>query len=628
MLQSIRDNSQGIIAKVIVGLIAVTFALFGVESLVSLSSGSSAPATVNGVEISEQQLYQGVELQRRQLLAQMGENADPALLDDNLIRGMVLESLIEQSVLVQAAEDEGLAFSDRMIDQLIVSTPGFQQEGKFSREQFELALRSAGFTPLTYRQLLRQEKLIEQQRAAYQLSAFALDFEVDQVVALDRQTRDLRYFTLPAAQVREGLEITDEALSAHYEQTRSQYMTEEQLVLEYLLLSKDDLAAEVDVTEDELQQQYQALLDSFAAEELRQGAHILVEINETRDEAAAKARAEALAARLRNGEAFAALAQAESDDLGSAESGGDLGLSGKGVFVPEFEEALYTLNKGEVSAPVRTEFGYHLIKLLDLQVSEPPSFAEAQPGLAQELRNEKAEGLYVERLEQLADISFSAGDLAEPADTLGLAIQTTAPFGREGGADRVSSNLKVLREAFSAELLSEPVNSTPIELDSANAVVIRVKQHLPPRAQTLSEVQEQLRSELLAAETARQLEQQAAALLTRLQQGEAVTAVAGEYPVSEVKGMARNQAGVPPALRSEAFRMPRPAAGASSYGVVALQDGSRALVLLDAVTDGSSADLSAEDRKNMGLILGSQAGQTDYRGFAAARNDAAEIERL
>lgn len=480
MLQTIRENSQSIVAKVIVGLIVVTFALFGVESLVSLTAGSNAPATVNGEEIAERQLLQGVELQRRQLLNQMGENADPALLDDALISNMVLDGLIEQTVLTQAAAGEGQLFSDRMIDQMLVSTPAFQVDGKFDRAQFEAMLRNAGFTPLTYREALRKEKLIEQQRSAYLLSSFALENELERVIALDQQARDLEYFLLSASTLKDTLQVSDEAVQEYFNQHRADYKTEEQVVIEYLVLDKAQMLDGIEVSEAELDSAYQALLAGFKGEEQRNASHILVEISDERDQAAALACANTLAARIAAGESFAAVAQAESDDIGSAEAGGELGFNGRGVFVPEFEDALFALEVGTVSQPVETEFGYHLIMVQEVQTTEAPSFAEVKADLKADLLRQKVEGVYVGQLERLADLTFSAGDLVEPSQALGLKIQESAPFGRTGGDDDVTSNNRVISAAYSDELLKERLNSTPVELDSSRSVVIRIKQHMLP----------------------------------------------------------------------------------------------------------------------------------------------------
>ncbi|MBY4675274.1 SurA N-terminal domain-containing protein [Marinobacterium arenosum] len=627
MLQSIRDNSQSIVAKVIVGLIVVTFALFGVESLVSLTGGSNAPATVNGEEIGERELLQGVELQRRQLLAQMGENADPSLLEDDAIREGVLDGLIEQAVLVQSAQNQDMRISDQLIDQLIVGTPDFQLDGKFDRQQFEALLRNAGLTPLTYRALLRKEKLIEQERLGYMMSAFTLPGEAQQVVELDRQTRDLSYFVLPAEPVKATIEISDEELAAEYDKRRGSLMTDEQVVVDYLLLERESLESEVSVTDDELQTQYQTLLENFSAEEQRHAAHILVEVGDQRDDAAAKARAEELLARLQAGEDFATLAQAESDDIGSAEAGGDLGVNGKGVFVPEFEEALYALtDTGSLSEPVRTDFGYHIIKLIDVKQLQAPSFAETEERLRAELVREKSEAIYVEQRERLADISFSSADLAEPAEVLGLTIQQSAPFGRNGGADSITANPKVIKAAFGDEVLKDRVNSVLIDLDNSRAVVLHLKEHRQPRTRTLDEVAEQLRAELVESRAREQLKAMAQEKLAALRAGATMAEQAGELELVSREGVQRATRDLPLEVRTELFRMAQPENGAS-YASVPMFDGSYAVIALEQVAVADS-ELSDDERRSIQRVLASGRGQADYRAMLEQLKSEAEIERL
>ncbi|MDI3326018.1 SurA N-terminal domain-containing protein [Pontibacterium granulatum] len=628
MLQTIRNNSQSIIAKVIVGLIVVTFALFGVESLVSLTSGSNAPATVNGEEISERQLLQGVELQRRQLLNQMGENADPTLLDDNVISKMVLDGLIEQAVLTQAADSQGLIFSDRMIDQLLVNTPSFQIDGAFDRAQFEAVLRNAGLTPMMYRDLVRKEKLVEQMRTGYLLSAFALDSELDSVVALDQQKRDLSYFTLNADKVAAEIEISDDEARGFYDANRGNYKTEEQVVIEYLLLDKVKMLDEVEVSDDEVQQQYQALAENFEGQEERKASHILIEISDERSADDAEAKAAAIAQRIAAGEDFAELAKTESDDLGSAESGGDLGYNAKGLFVPEFEDALFAMEKGQVSEPVLTDFGYHIIKLVDIQTTEPPSFEEAQNDIKYDLLREKAEGVYVERLERLADLSFSSGDLVEPSETLGMEIITSEPFSRLGGDDDVTGNNRVVAAAFTEELLKEGVNSTPIELDASRSVVVRVKEHKLPREQSYDEVAEEVKSQLLNDRIAKALDEKVEDILAALNAGETLASLADGAEVSSLEAVGRGQRDLPPEVLQQAFKVPHPADGDVSYASTTLGDGGRAIIAISGVEQGGVESLSDDERKAMQSVLGSRKGQYDYQDLVVELNASAEIERL
>ena len=627
MLQSIRDNSQSIVAKVIVGLIIVTFALFGVESLVSLSAGSNAPATVNGEEITEQELYQATELQRRQLLSQMGENADPALLDENLIRGMVLESLIQQKSLLLSAQEQKLLISDRMIDQLIVNTPDFQIDGKFNPAQFEAVLRNAGFSPMMYRDLVKKEKLLEQQRIAYELSAFAVPSELERIVELDRQTRNARYVVLPKAEIEKAVGVSDDEIKARYEQDKANLTTEEQVVVEYVVLNKNDLRDGVSVSEEEINGAYDQMLATFQAEEQRHSAHILIEVSDTQDDAAALAKITALKQRIDAGETFDAVAKSDSEDLGSAETGGDLGVNGKGVFATAFEDALFSMNKGEVSEPVRTEFGYHLIKLLDISSKEAPTLAQVREQLTDDLVSQKVEAVYVEKLETLADVSFSSGDLVEPSEVLGLTILTSAPFDRSGGEVDITRNAKVISAAFSQEQIKEGLNSAPIELDRERTVVVRVKEHFEPRSQTLEEVADSLKeiikTEKVLAAVKADAEQRKADLLA----GKPVDVVAAGLTVESVEAASRAAVELPAEVRSLMFAMPHPTQGQPSIDITDLADGGMALVLLDKVNT-EAVELSEEEKRSMGGFLSNRIGQQDYQAFVDRLKNTAVIEKL
>lgn len=626
MLQNIRDNSKGIVAKIIVGLIAVTFALFGVESLVSLTSGSNAPATVNGEEISERDVLQGADLQRRQLLAQMGPDADPALLDDSLIRKAVLDGLIEQEVLVQSARSQGITISDQNLDQLIITTPDFQVDGRFDRQQYEAMLRNAGYSPLMYKELLRKEKLQEQVRAAYMLSAFALPGETEQIIALDRQTRDIAYLQISLDDYLPGVQLSAADVAAYYDEHRAAFMTEEQVTLEYLLLNKADLLGDVSVDDAELQTQFDQRLAAFSAEEQRSVSHIMVEVSDAVSDEAALAKAQDLATQLKGGAEFAVLAQTESDDPGSAAAGGELGVYQSGMLDGPFEEAVLSLAEGEVSAPVRTEFGYHLIKVTAIKATEPPVFAELKEQLIAEQLENKVERLYVEKLEQLADLTFSAGDLQEPAEELQLKIQTLEALGRNGGEDDLSSNAKVLRAAFSSELITEGVNSAPIELDSGRTIVLRVKEHIRPRQQSQDEVAEMITARLTQERAGQALQLELDNQLQQLKQGAERVAVKGvDWTVVDNAG--RADRAVPFEVLRAAFKLAHPTEPAS-YASVTLADGSRALIAVTAVNTPDLAALPEQERKAMQTVLGQRLGQFDYQAVVKARKAAAEIERL
>ncbi|MDO6469627.1 SurA N-terminal domain-containing protein [Neptunomonas phycophila] len=625
MLQSIRDNSQGIVAKVIVGLIVVTFALFGVESLVSLTAGSNAPASVNGEEITEQELYQATQIQRRQLLSQMGENANPALLDENVISGMVLESLIEQKALLISAQDKGLYVSDRMLDQMIIETPDFQIDGKFNSDQFQAVLRNAGLTPLMYRDLMRKERILAQEANAYQLSSFVVPAQLKQVVDLETQTRSGNYFTMPLDIEAAKVAVTDDEIKARYDQERSSLTTPEQVVIEYIVLDKQAMRDAITVTDEELQSEYQQRQASFAPQNERHVAHILVEISPDQDDEAALAKAESIKSQLDQGAAFDELAKAESDDIGSAQSGGDLGNVTTGMLSEPFDNAMLALKPGDVSEPVRTEFGYHIIKLISETESTMPSFEELKRSLEDDIVTRKVESEYVEGLEQLADTTYSAGDLAEPSEVMGLPIKVSAPFDRSGGADVFTSNAQVIEAAFADEQLNEGLNSTPIEIDQDRTMVLRVKDHFEPRELSLEEVSDQLRDQIAYDNASKALNEKADSKLAALNSGTSLSMAADDAQVNALESLSRSASSAPAEVVGKLFAMPHPD-GAPTASKAVLADGSVAVIQLTAVTQSEAAE--NEDTLNaMGQYLASMKGQEAYKMVAKSVTDSAEIER-
>ena len=622
MLQTIRENSQGIIAKVIVGLIIVTFALFGVESLIGLANSEKAPAEVNGADVSVVDLQRGVELQRRQLLARMGEDADPAAIDENLLRRQVLDALINQEIRLQSAEGQGLYLSENMIDQMIVATPDFQIDGRFDSNQFESTLRTVGLTPLMYREILRKEQLIGQERKAYELSAFATPAQVKQLLALDRQTRDIAWARLSRAEVSEQLEITEADLKSRYEDNQARFMTAPQVVLSYVELHQGDFSDPDKVSDADVRSAYEQELVRFETNEERDAAHIMLEVGEA-GEAAARDQANALRERILKGElSFAEAAQEFSVDPSSAAQGGELGYNARDVFEGPFEDALFSLQPGEISEPVRSEFGYHLIKLNDIRATEAPTFEARAMALRIELAEEQAEAAYVEALERLADLSFSSADLVEPARELGLDVRQTEAFGESGGTTELTQNAKVLRAAFSPELQDEQLNSTPLELSREHAVVVRVHEQIPARQLAFEEVKAQLESELRQERSTEMLNERADEMLAALRKGEA----AG-LDWTEVKAMAREAAGAPLAVNRFAFEMARPTDNSAVYGQVQLNNGDLALVQLNAVNEANLDEVDEETMRQLEGFIARRAGQLAYQARLEAMQDAAEVVR-
>ncbi len=619
MLQNIRDNSQGWIAKTIIGIIVMLLALTGFEAIFNAASNNQNAAEVNGEEISRYDLDQAMNMQRRQLAQQLGQDFDASLLDDRLLRDSALGSLIDRMLLLQSAKNANFAFSSEALDQLILQTPEFQVDGAFSAARFDQVIQQMGYSRLQFRQLLEQEMLIGQLRAGISGTGFVTDQQVDNFARLEMQTRDFATLTLPAQQ--EAIEVGDEQIKEYYEANADRFRTPEQVIVEYVELKKESFFDQVEVSDEELQELYQKQIANLA--EQRRAAHILIETGGELSDDEAKAKIDEIATRVKNGDDFAAVAKEASQDPGSANEGGDLGFAGPGVYDPAFEDALYALNEGEVSAPVKSEFGWHIIKLLGVQSPEVPAFESLKPQLVRELKAQQVEQRFVETSKQLEDSAFEASDLAQPAQELGLMVQTTEAFGRDGG-EGITSNRQVIQAAFSDEVLVDGANSSVIELDPDTSIALRVKEHLKPAAIPLADVREDIVQQLqrsLAAEAARAKGEQLLADLRKGQQPDD-----GQWQA--VEAATRSQEGVAPALLQAVFRMPRPEQqDKPSYSGVALSNGDYAVVRLNGVNEPEAA-LTDEEKLNYRRFLASRVGQQDFAAFRQKLQAEAEIERF
>jgi peptidyl-prolyl cis-trans isomerase D len=625
MLQNIRDNSQGWIAKTIIGIIVALLALTGVDAIFTSTSNSQNAADVNGEKITSTELSQAVEMQRRQLLQQLGRDFDASLLDEKLLREAALNGLVERTLLLGSAKDAQFAFSSQALDQLILKTPEFQVDGQFSAERFDQVIRQMGYSRLQFRQMLEQEMLIGQLRAGLANSGFVTDAQVQAFAALEKQTRDFATLTLKAD--LDAVTLSDDDIKAYYNAQASQFMSPEQVVLEYVELKKDAFFDQVEVTDEALQAAYQSEIANLA--EQRRAAHILVEVNDTLNDDQAQAKLLEVKKRLDQGEDFAALAKEFSDDSGSAGEGGDLGFAGPGVYDPAFEEALYALSEKAVSAPVRSEFGWHLIKLLGVQAPEVPTFASLEEKLQHDLKARQVEQRFVEVSKDLEDSAFEASDLAQPAQELGLQVKTTEAFGRQGGTEGVSANRQVIQAAFSDEVLEDGSNSSVIELDPNTVIVVRVKEHNKPEQLPLEQVADSIRAQLIKVRASEAVKAKAEEQLAALRDGQTPVAQAdAQQAWNVIEAATRSQEGVEPAVLQALFRMPKPeTTDKPTFAGVSLNNGDYVLIRLNGVSQPEQA-LSDEDKAMYSRFLASRVGQQDFAAFRKQLEEKADIERF
>ncbi|WP_426149515.1 SurA N-terminal domain-containing protein [Pseudomonas sp. DC3000-4b1] len=623
MLQNIRDNSQGWIAKTIIGVIVVLMALTGFDAIFRATSHSQDAAKVNGDTITQAELGQAVETQRRQLMEQLGRDYDPSLLDEKMLREAALKGLVDRKLLLQGARDAGFAFSEQAVDQQILLAPQFQQDGKFSAERFDQYIRQLGFSRLQFRQVLAEEMLITQMRAGLAASSFVTDDQVSAYARLNKQTRDFASLTLKADP--SAIKVSDGDVKAYYDAHAKEFMSPDQVVIDYIELKKSAFFDQVKVSDADLQAQYQRAIGNLA--EQRRAAHILVEVNDKVSDEQAKARITEIQQRLTKGEDFAKVAKETSQDPGSAANGGDLGYAGKGVYDEAFEGALYALKPDEVSQPVRTQFGYHLIKLLGVEAPQVPTFASMKDKLTQELKSSQVEQRYVEASKKLEDSAFEASDLGQPAQDLGLTVQTSEPFGREGGPQGITANRAVVQAAFSPEVLEEGANSSAIELDPDTTVVVRVKEHRKPTQLALEAVANPIRQELARERAAEAVKTQGDALVASLRDGKAApTAPQNGQTWKTVEAANRTQDGIDPVVLNAVFQMPKPAdKGKPTFGSVALRDGSLVVLRLNGVNEGAAP--TDEEKATFRRALASRQGQMDFAAYRALLQEKAEVKR-
>lgn len=622
MLQNIRDNSTGWISKSIIGLIVVLFAFTGFDAILGSTSNSNNAAKVNGEEITLDALAEAKNLQRRQLLQQFGKDFDASLIDDALLSEAALKGLISRKLLVQAADQSGFAFSSALIDQFILLAPEFQVDGKFNADRFDQVIRQMGYTRLQFRQMIEQEMRTGQLRAGIAATAFVTEQEAQAFADLERQTRDFAMLTIKPE--LDKVAVTEDEVKAYYDENSSQFLTQEQVVVEYVELEKSAFFDQVVVDDAALQELYQAEIANLV--EQRHAAHILFEVTADVTDEQAKAAAQSAIERINAGEEFAAVAKEVSDDIGSAEQGGDLGFAAQGVYDPAFEDALYALENGQISAPVRTDYGWHVIKLLGVQAADVPSFASLKDKLSQDLKSQQVEQRFVEAVRELESAAYESADLQQPASELGLEIKVSEPFGREG-LDGLFANRQVLQAAFSTEVLEEGANSTAIELDPETTVVLRVKEHKRPEQIAFAEVSTQIREQLLVKRAIEQAQSQGQALLSSLQEGKTSTAQAQQDAWQVVEAATRDQESVDPEVLQALFKMPKPEANAAEFAGLNLSNGDYVIIRLTGV-NAAADSLTASELKQYREILASRAGQVDFSAFVQQLELDAKIQRF
>ena len=620
MLQNIRDNSQGVIAKVIIGLIVAVFALWGVEGIIGGFITTPPIAEVNGEEINELQLQNSVQ----QVLASMGPNANS--LDPGFVEDLALNQLIDEVVLRQTAERSALAISSNRIDRFILNSPQFQIDGVFDPELAVRTMASMGLSAPLYREDLGQRMALSQIANAYAGSNFLTEGELGQLIELQQQTRDFRYIAIPMGARTLGEAISDESIAEYYEQNEEQFREPESVVAQYVVLDQAAISEEIEVAEEELLAQYELESSEYQGAAEKRASHILFDTFDM-SEAEALEQAATAKQRLDDGEDFAALALEVSSDTISAEAGGDIGFTDGTAFPPEVEEALGELALDEVSGPVVSEFGVHLVQLTEDAENEYPPFEEVSARIERDLKSSEVELMYAARLEDLSNLAFESGDLTTISEQIGLPVLTSEAIGRFGGAD-IFANPAVVDALFSDEVLLDGNNSDVIELDDTRSAVVRVEEFNESYIRPLEEVEAEI-SVLLRSE----MEREAVAslggeILDALESGADLDELLAENELewTDAAATTRDSIGANPELVQHVFSMPQPDSAPLHDGIV-LANGTYAAVELSAVNPGAIEDVPEDQRRTLADSLATDLGNNDFQRYLQTLREDAEISR-
>ena len=622
MLQAIRNNAQGVFVWIVVGLIVVSFALFGLGSYLSGAS-KVVSASVNGVEISSTALTRAYQNYQERLREMFGAQYNPEMFGTTRVKNEVLQGLITQEVMNQMLHEQGYLASSEQVFEKLKKYEAFQEGGVFSAKRYKEVLSLQGINGEAFENDLSRDIASQQLRAAISASAFLTEKEKKKLAALENQKREIGYFDISIKPYQKLINVSDADILLHYEKNGQLYLTTEKVQLEYVELNMDDVAALQEVTDKMVKQQYESSPANYMAN----------------DDAAARKKLTALRDQIQQGADFAALAKEHSQDKGSAKQGGDLGYLTRGV-EEKFDEVVFALKKGEVSQIIKSKQGFQIIQLDDIREGDPEerkvrhilikadnklkSFAEVKDSIKKELKYQQAGKVFFDDADQLNNLSYETPDSLEPAaEALGLKVKTSALITRRGGSG-LFANPKILSAAFSDDVLKQGRNSELLELSDTQLVVLRVKKHEIASVQPLDRVKARIKNTLLQQQASKKAQDVTSDILTRVQNNESVESVQKRYPeikwnnATWVSRKAEKKSTLSEILRKHIFAMPKPSVENTNWDKVTLAAGNQAVVGLFKVKEIDDGKI--DDARITKLI-----GDADYNSFVQHLKSKADI---
>ncbi len=620
MLQKLREKTTGWFAGIIVGILIIPFAFLGINDYFS-ARVQTWVAKVGDREILQQTFRDRLEQERAAQRRQQGEAFDSREFENPLVKRQILDRMIDEELLLAAAERDGIVAADTLVRREITGIPAFQVDGEFNPDQYRLVLSMQGLSAPGFDAMVRRDLTVGAVPQQIASSAVVSMKEVELLLQLGNQTRDLKLLDVPPP-VEESAP-SEEDLRAWYEANKSAFLTDEKVSIEYVELKGADLTIDGVIDEATLRARYDENQARFVEPEERLASHILVAFDKDADEQAvadARARAETLAAKARaEGGDFAVLARESSDDVGSKSAGGDLGWMQKGGAFPAFDDALFTLPVNAVSDPVRGEDGFHIITVREIKAGSEMPFEQVRDELALEARQTERERRFSEASGRLMDsVIRDPNSLSAAAAELGLTVSRAGPMTRAGG-EGLAGDPAIIRAAFSPDLVSGAA-SDPIELGPEYIAVIRVTEHVAAEPKPFDAVRADADGAVRLQRAREAGEAKAAALLERARKGESFEQLAVDTSgtVSTAEKVSRNASSPAPSIVEEAFKLPHPTEDAASLGMAELGGGRFALLQVLSVTDGVVGELPQAQLDMLRQQIAGSRGEVETRAFISA----------
>ncbi|MDX2424654.1 MAG: SurA N-terminal domain-containing protein [Cycloclasticus sp.] len=612
MLDRLRTHVKGWLGMVILVLISIPFALFGLQNYTT--GGSEAPvAEIGDYKIYQADVNNAFQQRMGELKQQYGEQFSPKLFNEEAVRNEALNRLVQERLILYTVNEDGYAVSEKSILEVISTLDVFQKDGRFDKDSYTQLLRAKGLTTNEFVQQVKTGLERDQFISAIVETTLVDESEISDFYRLNNQTRDIRYLSLALSSVIDKVDVTDDELNEHYAQNEHLYKVPAQASIEYVELSLNNLMSGLKPSEAELLEFYENEAASFTELGRRRASHILFEVPDGASEAEAenkRARAASVMAKISAGDDFAELAKEFSDDIGSAKSGGDIGIITDGLLDVSLEKAIASLKVGETSDIIQTSYGFQIIKLTENEPAKTKPYETVKANVEKQLKRKIALDMFYQHAERFAELGFENPSSLNPlVEELNLSIQQQATFSEEKG-EGIASFDKVRQATFNEDVLAGN-NSDALELGPEQLVILRIKEHKPEQVQPLVEVRGVVGLSVKTDKAIRLLRSKADETLAKINAGQTLNDIGRVEGISivDIGPVTRNDSNVPAELLRDAFSMAHPTEGKPTLKQVVLNNGDVAIIELSKITDGDHADITEASRDSFKKFLAQLSGE-------------------